>query len=64
MQFKENKPGISPYPRNGQLLPIENGTKAILVSGIGSDTGIQREHKPRLGLGSATDVGYFTWVRD
>lgn len=64
IQLKENKPGISPYPRNGQLLPIENGTKAILVSGIGSDTGIQREHKARLGLASATDVGYFTWLRD
>jgi tetratricopeptide (TPR) repeat protein len=64
IQLKENKPGISPYPRNGQLLSIENGKKALLVSGIGSDTGIQREHKPRLGLGSATDVGYFTWLRD
>ena len=64
IQLKENKPGISPYPRNGQLLPIENGTKAILISGIGSDTGIQREHKARLGLASATDVGYFTWLRD
>jgi len=64
IQLKENKPGISPYPRNGQLLAIENGTKAILISGIGSDTGIQREHKARLGLASATDVGYFTWLRD
>ena len=64
IQLKENKPGISPYPRNGQMLPIENGTKAILISGIGSDTGIQREHKARLGLASATDVGYFTWLRD
>jgi len=64
IQLKENKPGISPYPRNGQLLPIENGTKALLISGIGSDTGIQREHKARLGLASATDVGYFTWLRD
>lgn len=64
IQQKENKPGISPYPRNGQLIPNENGTKAILFSGIGSDTGIQREHKARLGLASATDVGYFTWVRD
>jgi hypothetical protein len=64
IQLKENKPGIAPYPRNGQLLPIENGTKAILVSGIGGDTGIQREHKARLGLASATDVGYFTWLRD
>lgn len=64
IQLKENKPGISPYPRNGQLIPIENRTKAILLSGIGSDTGIQREHKARLGLASATDVGYFTWLRD
>jgi hypothetical protein len=64
IQLKENKPGISPYPRNGQLLPIKSGTKAILVSGIGSDTGIQREHKVRMGLASATDVGYFTWLRD
>ena len=64
IQLKENKPGISPYPRNGQLLPIENGTKTILISGIGNDTGIQREHKARLGLASATDVGYFTWLRD
>jgi hypothetical protein len=64
IQIQENKPGILPYPRNGQLLPIENGNKAILISGIGSDTGIQREHKARLGLGSATDVGYFTWLRD
>jgi hypothetical protein len=64
IQLKENKPGISPYPRNGQLLPIENGTKVLLISGIGSDTGIQREHKARLGLASATDVGYFTWLRD
>ena len=64
IQLKENKPGISPYPRNGQLLPINNGTKAILISGIGSDTGIQREHKARFGLASATDVGYFTWLRD
>ncbi len=64
IQLKENKPGISPYPRNGQLLPIENGNKALLISGIGSDTGIQREHKARLGLPSATDVGYFTWLRD
>jgi hypothetical protein len=64
IQLKENKPGISPYPRNGQLLPIEIGTKAILISGIGSDTGIQREHKARLGLAIATDVGYFTWLRD
>jgi tetratricopeptide (TPR) repeat protein len=64
IQLKENKPGISPYPRNGQLLPIENGAKSILMSGIGSDTGIQREHKARLGLANATDVGYFTWLRD
>ena len=64
IQLSENKPGIAPYPRNGQLFPIENGQKAILISGIGSDTGIQREHKPRLGLASATDVGYFTWFRD
>ena len=64
IQLKENKPGISPYPRNGHLLPIDNGNRALLISGIGSDTGIQREHKPRLGLGSATDVGYFTWLRD
>ena len=64
IQLKENRPGISPYPRNGQLLPIENGNKALLISGIGSDTGIQREHKARLGLASATDVGYFTWLRD
>ena len=63
-QLKENKPGIAPYPRNGQLIPIENGTKSILISGIGNDTGIQREHKPRMGLGSATDVGFFTWLRD
>jgi len=64
IQLKENKPGISPYPRNGQLLPIENGIKALLISGIGSDTGIQREHEARFGLASATDVGYFTWLRD
>lgn len=64
IQLKENKPGISPYPRNGQLLPISNGKKAILLSGIGSDTGIQREHKPRLGLGSNNGLGYFTWLRD
>ena len=64
IQFKDNKPGISPYPRNGQLLPIDNGKKALLISGIGSDTGIQREHKVRMGLASATDVGYFTWLRD
>jgi len=63
-QLKENKPGISPYPRNGQVLPIENGVKTFLISGIGSDTGIQREHKVRHGLASATDVGYFTWLRD
>jgi hypothetical protein len=63
-QLKANKPGIAPYPRNGQLIPIENGAKSILISGIGSDTGIQREHKPRMGLGSATDVGFFTWLRD
>jgi hypothetical protein len=60
----ENKPGISPYPRNGSLFPIENGSKVVLISGIGSDTGIQREHKSRFGLPSATDVGYFTWLRD
>ena len=60
----ENKPGISPYPRNGSLFPIENGNKVVLISGIGSDTGIQREHKARFGLPSATDVGYFTWLRD
>ena len=64
IQLKENKPGISPYPRNGQLLPFEKGNKALLISGIGSDTGIQREHKARLGLAFATDVGYFTWLRD
>jgi hypothetical protein len=64
IQLKENKPGISPYPRNGQILPIENGRKALLISGIGSDTGIQREPKARYGLASATDVGYFTWLRD
>jgi hypothetical protein len=64
IQLKENKPGISPYPRNGQLLPLDNGNSALLVSGIGNDTGIQREHKARFGLGSATDVGYFTWLRD
>ncbi|MFN6260067.1 MAG: hypothetical protein ACK4ZG_03695 [Bacteroidota bacterium] len=64
IQLKENKPGVPPYPRNGQLMPYANGEKLILVSGIGSDTGIQREHKPRRGLGSATDVGYFTWLRD
>ncbi len=63
-QLRENKPGIAPYPRNGQLLPIANGERAILISGIGSDTGIQREYKPRFGLASATDVGHFTWLRD
>ena len=63
-QLKDNMPGIAPYPRNGQLIPIENGAKSILISGIGSDSGIQREHKPRMGLGSATDVGFFTWLRD
>lgn len=60
----ENKPGISPYPRNGSLFPIKNGNKVVLISGIGSDTGIQREHKARFGLPSATDVGFFTWLRD
>lgn len=64
IQLKENQPGIPPYPRNGQLMPYAKGEKLILLSGIGSDTGIQREHKPRRGLGSATDVGYFTWLRD
>ena len=64
MQIKENKPGISPYPRNGQLLHTNDNTKVVLLSGIGSDTGIQREHKARLGLANATDVGYFTWLRD
>lgn len=57
-------PGIVPYPRNGQWLSINGGRKGLLVSGIGSDTGIQREHKVRMGLPSATDVGYFTWLRD
>ncbi len=64
IQVKENKPGIGPYPRNGQILPIGDGSKVLLISGIGSDTGIQREHKARMGLASATDVGYFTWLRD
>ena len=64
MQIRENKPGIAPYPRNGQMVPISNGEKGLLFSGIGNDTGIQREHKARLGLPSATDVGYFTWLRD
>ena len=64
IQLKENKPGISPYPRNGHLLPLENSKKALLISGIGSDTGIQREHNARFGLASGTDVGYFTWLRD
>lgn len=63
-QIKENKPGISPYPRNGQILHTNNNTKVVLLSGIGSDTGIQREHKPRLGLGSHNGLGYFTWLRD
>ena len=64
VQIRENKPGIAPYPRNGQVLPIARGEKSLLLSGIGSDTGIQREHKARMGLPSATDVGYFTWLRD
>jgi tetratricopeptide (TPR) repeat protein len=64
MQIRENKPGIAPYPRNGQLMPIAQGESFILLSGIGNDTGIQREHKTRRGLASATDVGYFTWLRD
>lgn len=64
MQIRENKPGIAPYPRNGQLMPIAQGESFILLSGIGNDTGIQREHKARMGLASATDVGYFTWLRD
>ena len=64
IQIRENKPGIAPYPRNGQLLPIAQGESFLLLSGIGNDTGIQREHKARMGLASATDVGYFTWLRD
>jgi tetratricopeptide (TPR) repeat protein len=64
IQIRENKPGIAPYPRNGQLLPIAQGKSFLLLSGIGNDTGIQREHKARMGLASATDVGYFTWLRD
>lgn len=64
IQIKENKPGISPYPRNGQLLHTNDNAKVVLLSGIGSDTGIQREHKPRLGLGSHNGLGYFTWLRD
>ena len=63
-QLRENKPGIAPYPRSGKMMSIANGGKVILLSGIGSDTGIQREHKARMGLASATDVGYFTWLRD
>ena len=64
IQLRENKPGIAPYPRNGQMTSIANGEKVILQSGIGNDTGIQREHKARMGVASATDVGYFTWLRD
>jgi tetratricopeptide (TPR) repeat protein len=64
IQVRENKPGIAPYPRNGQLMPISKGERFLLLSGIGNDTGIQREHKARMGLASATDVGYFTWLRD
>ncbi len=64
IQLKENKPGISPFPRNGQMLPIVNGEKVILLSGISSDTGLQREHKVRMGLPSPTELGFFIWLRD
>jgi tetratricopeptide (TPR) repeat protein len=60
----DNFPGISPFPRNTQVISIHNTNKALFFSGIGSDTGLQREHKARGGLASATDVGYFTWLRD
>ena len=60
----DNCPGISPYPRNTQIVSLHNTNRALLFSGIGSDTGLQREHKARGGLASATDVGYFTWLRD
>lgn len=59
-----NQPGVSPYPRNTQIIPALEKNKLFLFSGIGSDTGLQREHKARKGLASATDVGYFTWLRD
>ena len=59
-----NQPGLDPYPRGGQIVPGVNKNQLILFSGIGNDTGLQREHKARGGLAIATDVGYFTWLRD
>jgi tetratricopeptide (TPR) repeat protein len=60
----ENRPGVSPYPRNTQIVPSQQPNRLLLFSGCGSDTGLQREHRARGGLAWGTDVGYFTWLRD
>jgi hypothetical protein len=59
-----NRPGVDPCPRSTQVFPGRGPAKVLFFSGGGNDTGIQREHRPRGGLPIATDVGYWTWLRD
>jgi hypothetical protein len=59
----KNMPGASPCPRNTQLVQLGEQTIGMF-SGTGNDTGLQREHVARHGYPAATDVGYWTWLRD
>ena len=59
-----NRPGVSPFPRSGQMCPGPSAETLMLFSGEGGETGLQREPRARGGLPIASMVGWFTWLRD
>jgi len=59
-----NRPGTSPFPRETQIAPGTSQHCMYLFSGIGGETGIQWEHRARNGLPVASEIGWYTWLRD
>lgn len=64
VMLEDNRPGVSPFPRSGQIVPGDSPDSIYLFSGEGGETGIQREPRARGGLPVASMVGWFTWLRD
>ncbi len=64
VMLEGNRPGVSPFPRGGQIVPGDTPESLFLFSGEGGETGIQREPRARGGLAIGSMVGWFTWLRD
>jgi hypothetical protein len=63
VEVSPNRPGVSPFPRSGQMVPGSPDT-VLLFSGEGGETGLQIEATARGGLPLRQLRGEWTWLRD